>query len=104
MASRRVQGMRPSDCHVKTSPARWCEPATPSEKTLFNDGACSLPRQTPAGRVDDPPPRSYCRALFAVPKRGTTMPDLAERIVAQAQALSGEGDQARAAFEARGIL
>ena len=32
------------------------------------------------------------------------MPDLAERIVAQAQALSGEGDQARAAFEARGIL
>ena len=35
---------------------------------------------------------------------GTTMPDLAERIVAQAQALSGEGDQARTAFEARGIL
>lgn len=35
---------------------------------------------------------------------GTTMPALAERIVAQAEALSGEGDEARAAFEGRGIL
>jgi hypothetical protein len=35
---------------------------------------------------------------------GTTMPALAERIVDQAQALSGEGAQAQAVFESRGIL
>ena len=35
---------------------------------------------------------------------GTTMPALAERIVDAAEDLYGEGDEARAAFEGRGIL